>query len=182
MADKIRALFIFEILGRPPEHLKLALESFIEKLGNEKGVEVVEKKINEPHKLEGEKAKKIVGDWFITFTEVEVIIDNLNLLLNIILNSLPSSVEILEPSELRLKNFDLSSLLSDLTTKLHRYDEIAKASLMDNKQLATELEKAQKRLRELERDNKDNSKTDTNNLIKDKQKAKSKKTDDKTST
>ena len=45
MANKIRALFIFEILGRPPEHIKKTLEEFVHKLGQQKGVEIDRKEI-----------------------------------------------------------------------------------------------------------------------------------------
>lgn len=118
----IKAMFIYEVLGRPPEHIKNALEEFIEKLNQQKGLKVVNKKIHEPTPCEDEYAK----DLFTTFAEVELSIDNLNLLFSVIYNTLPASVEVIEPSEIGIKNFDLSSILTDLTLKLHKYDEVAK--------------------------------------------------------
>ena len=41
MADKnIKAMFIFEILGRPPEHIKKTLGELITKLGELSGIEI----------------------------------------------------------------------------------------------------------------------------------------------
>jgi len=122
MANKIKALFVYEVLGRPPEHIKKALEEFIDKLDKQKGLKVENRKIHEPNACEDEEAK----DLFTTFAEVELLIDDLGLLFSVIYNTLPASVEIISPSEIDIKNFDLSSIITDLTLKLHKYDEIAK--------------------------------------------------------
>jgi hypothetical protein len=127
MADKIKALFIYEVLGRPPEHIKKALEEFIAKLNEQKGIKVENKKIHEPTACEDEHAKNL----FTTFAEVELSIDNLNLLFSVVYNTLPATVEIMEPGELNIKNFNLSSVLTELTLKLHKYDEVAKTISME---------------------------------------------------
>jgi len=142
--DKIKALFIYEVLGRPPEHIKAALEDFIAKLDSQKGIKVESKKIHEPTPCEDEHAQ----DLFTTFAEVELLIDDLNLLFAIVYNTLPASVEIIGPSEMNLKNFDLSSIITDLTLKLHKYDEVAKTISIEKaglinivKELQTEIER-----------------------------------------
>jgi hypothetical protein len=144
MANKIKALFVYEVLGRPPEHIKKALEEFITKLDEQKGIKVENKKIHEPTACEDEHAK----DLFTTFAEVELSIDDLNLLFSVIYNTLPASVEVIEPGEVGIKNFELSSVLTDLTLKLHRYDEVAKTISMEKaglinivKELQNEIER-----------------------------------------
>ena len=137
--QKIKALFIFEIMGRPPEHIKETMGELVDKLGEFEGVEIFRKEIHEPKLVEKEGVK----DLFTTFSEVEVFGKDLNVILDIVFNAMPSHVEILSPSELRFKNFDLSSMLSTLTVKLHRYDEIAKAAIINNNMMA-------KRLKEIE--------------------------------
>lgn len=122
MTNKIKALLVYEILGRPPEHIKTALEDFVERLNQQKGLKVESRKIHEPTPCEDEHA----DDLFTTFAEVELSIEDLGLLFGVIYNTLPASVEIIEPSELNIKNFDLSSIATDLTLKLHKYDEVAK--------------------------------------------------------
>ncbi|MFA5258516.1 MAG: hypothetical protein WC979_04255 [Candidatus Pacearchaeota archaeon] len=143
--DKIRALFIYEVLGRPPEHIKAALEDFIDKLNSQKGIKVESKKIHEPTPCEDEHAK----DLFTTFAEVELLIDNLNLLFSVVYNTLPASVEIIGPSEMNLKNFDLSSIITDLTLKLHKYDEVAKTISIEKVGLINVVKELQKEVERL---------------------------------
>jgi len=52
---------------------------------------------------------------------------------------MPSHVEIIEPEEIRFKNFEMSGLLSDLTIKMHRYDEIAKILTVERNMLIGKL-------------------------------------------
>jgi hypothetical protein len=147
MAEEIRARFIFEMLGAPAEHLKETLEKFVESLGEVKGIEIKEKKLHEPKKIEESK-----GDLFTNFAEVELTIENLRLLIGLVMNRLPSSVEIIEPEALKLNNFDLSSALSELVTKLHRYDEVAKVMTINSHKFKNKIKELQDRIKELEKE------------------------------
>ena len=158
---KIRALFIFEMLGRPATHIKESLEKLIEQLGKQKGIEIVRKEIHEP-KIVQDKVNQInekkldnEKELFTTFAEAEIIVDNFNLMISIILNMLPSHVEILSPNEINFKNFELSSLLTDLTIKIHKYDEVAKVLMLDRNNIFNKLKESEQRIRELEREIKD---------------------------
>jgi hypothetical protein len=136
--DEIRLLLIYEILGRPPEHIKEAFEKLMDQIGKNPGIKILERKVHEPHLVENEKLKELnqkADNLFSTFAEVEIEVDNLDLVFQLAINTLPSSVEILEPSELKLKNFDLNSVLGGLTAKLHQYDEVAKAIISERNQL-----------------------------------------------
>jgi len=144
---KIKALFIFEVMGRPPEHLKKSLEEYIKKLGENKGIKITKKEIHEPKSIEKEGVK----DLFTTFSEVEVIVDDLNLIFEITLNMLPAHAEIIEPAELRMKNFDLSSIISNLSIKLHKYDEIAKTITIEKSILIRRLQEMQEKINNLEK-------------------------------
>jgi hypothetical protein len=146
MANKIRTKFIFEILGRPAEHIKVTLNQFIDKLEEIKEVKVEERIVHEPKLIE----KENVQDFYSTFAEVELTTETLAVVVDIVLHMLPSHVEILEPSELKFKNFDLSSLLSNLTIKIHKYDEIAKASIIDRNMLTKKLAEMEEKIKELE--------------------------------
>lgn len=149
----IKALFIFEILGRPPEHIKKSLGELIYNLGKQKGIQIIRKEIHEPKKLEesDKKGKVIAGEGlFTTFTEVELIADNLELVYAIVLNMLPAHIEIIEPSEYKFNNFELSSMLSDLAVKIHKYDEIAKVLMIERKNFLDKLRESENRIRELE--------------------------------
>ncbi|MDD5193648.1 MAG: hypothetical protein PHF67_03610 [Candidatus Nanoarchaeia archaeon] len=148
-SNKIKAKFIFEILGKPPEHIKNALEEFINKLGENKGLEITSRKVHEPKPLEDKNAK----DLFTTFAEVEIKADNLNTVFAIVLNMLPAHVEIIEPEEIKLNNFDLSFVLSDLSVKLHKYDEIAKISLLERNKLLGIIKELEQKVQDLDSGN-----------------------------
>jgi len=51
----IKAVLIFEVIGRPPEHLTETLNEIIKKVDEEKGVSVKEKKVNEPVLMKDQK-------------------------------------------------------------------------------------------------------------------------------
>ncbi|MGV8152134.1 MAG: hypothetical protein ACP5OG_03560 [Candidatus Nanoarchaeia archaeon] len=124
MEDKIRAFLIFEILGKPADYIKEALGGLVEKLGKTQGVSIKNNKMHEPKKLEDEKYPQ--KDLFTTFAEVELEADGFETLLFITFNFMPSHVEIIDPQEARFANSELSSIISTLITKLHRYDELVK--------------------------------------------------------
>ena len=154
MAEKIRTKFIFEILGRPPEHITTTLNQFIDKIDEIKEVKVEERTVHEPKLIKEGKGTGLYS----TFAEVELTSDTLAIVVDIVLQMLPSHVEILEPTELRFKNFDLSALLSSLAIKIHKYDEIAKVSIMDRNALVKQLEEMKAKIEELEK-GKDNKKS-----------------------
>ena len=142
MEEKIKAMFIFEILGRPPEYVKESLEEHILNLEKIEGIKILNKKIHEPKELNPDKLakngkleKEQAKDLYTSFAEVELIVDNISLLFSITFRLLPSHVEIISPDEFRLKNFDLNSIISELAIKLHRYDEVAKVLTMENQSL-----------------------------------------------
>ncbi len=170
---KIKAMFVFEILGRPPEHVKTTLGELVNKLGELPGIEIFNKKIHEPKPIEKQSAKNL----FTSFAEVEVLSDDINNIINLIFHGMPSHVEIIEPQELSLKNFDLSGLLSALTIKLHRYDEIAKTLTIERNVLAGKLNELQEKVGG-EGEVKEKAKTEKKDEAK---KTKSKKKDDKKS-
>ncbi|MBS3075940.1 hypothetical protein J4429_05805 [Candidatus Pacearchaeota archaeon] len=145
--NKIKARFIFEILGKPAEHIKNTLDEFINKLGENKNLEITSKKVHEPKPMEDKNAQ----DLFTTFAEVEIAADNLNTIFAIVLNMLPAHVEITEPEDIKLNNFDLSFVLSDLSVKLHKYDEIAKISLLERNKLLGIIKELEQKVRDLER-------------------------------
>lgn len=134
MGDNIKALVIFEMLGRPADYLKETLVKFLDTISKEGGIEIVSKKIHEPKKLEQAE------DLFTTFSEVEINFKNMNSLFKIIFVYMPSHVEIISPEELRIKNFDLNTLTNELVRKLHQYDEIAKRLNVEREILQKQLQ------------------------------------------
>ena len=148
MSEKIKAVMIFEILGKPAEHLIKTLEGLIDKMGKDKGIIVIEKKIREPISVENSQL-------FSSFAEVEAEFDSVQKLLVTMFSYMPAHIDILEPSELKIKNFDLCAVCNDLMTKLHAYDSVAKTIISERNNLINQLNQlgarfeAEKKAREL---------------------------------
>ncbi|MAG61403.1 hypothetical protein CMI43_01120 [Candidatus Pacearchaeota archaeon] len=158
---KIKTLFIFEILGKPAEHIKDSLDKMIDQLGEQKGLEVVRRVVHEPKLIEDdgksdskleklEKENYVKQGMYSTFAEVEVETENINLIMAIVLNMLPSHVEILQPSEFSLNNTELSGLMSELTVKMHKYDEVTKVLMLEKDYLIKKLKEAEDKVSNFE--------------------------------
>lgn len=132
----IQAILILEIIGRPPEHLIASLEDLIKEMGKEKGVSVVGKKINEPVLMKDQK------DFYTTFAEIEVTVEDILLLAMLMFKYMPAHIEVISPEMIPVSNNGWSEVLSELTRRLHAYDEVARV-------IAVEKDILEKRLREV---------------------------------
>ncbi|MCW8965357.1 MAG: hypothetical protein OQK82_01520 [Candidatus Pacearchaeota archaeon] len=117
---KISIRMILEVVGRPPKHLTKTLEGLVEKIGSEKGVEIIEKNIHEPIELKERK------EFFTSFVEVEVDIDEISILGSLILKYMPAHIEIIEPESFSLKNSSANDMFNEFAKRLHHYDEVAR--------------------------------------------------------
>lgn len=125
MDEKITANLIIEILGRPPEHVKEALNTIVLKMNSEKGIKVINKIYHDPKKIEDAK------DLFTAFAEVEVEFETLSHFFGGLFTYMPSHAEIIHPEKLMISNAYLSELGSNLVQKLHEYDAIAKRLVVE---------------------------------------------------
>ena len=143
--QEVKAQIVIEMMGRPAEHVSEAMKNFIKKLGEEEKVKVIEKKVHAPKIVEQKdqegKAIKIQDgkEIYSTFSEIVINTESIMDLIRIVFTYMPSHVEILHPSESKLKSFDLSAVLSEITKKMHQYDAIAKNALLQNQALANKL-------------------------------------------
>jgi len=117
---KINAIIILEIIGRPPEHLVETLESIAKQIGEEKGVKIIGKRINEPIPMKEQK------DFYTSFMEIETELDEILYLAILMFKYMPAHVEILSPQNLSLSNAGFNDLFNELTRRLHGYEEIAR--------------------------------------------------------
>lgn len=120
MEKKITASFILEILGRPAEHIKNTLNEITDKINNEKGVKITEKKVHEAKEVKDSK------DLYSSFAEIEAEFDAIENLLSVAFTYLPSHLEIISPEEIRMKNIDVSNIITAILLRLHKYDEIVR--------------------------------------------------------
>ena len=118
--ENVNAILILDIVGRPPEYLMENLERIAEEMGKEKGVKIISKNIKEPTPLKENK------EFYTTFAEIEVETENILYLVILMFKYMPAHVEVLSPERITLANNEWSDILSELTRKLHSYDEVAR--------------------------------------------------------
>ena len=140
MDDKITAILILEILGRPPEHVTKILKEIVDKLGKEKNVSIIKKNLAEPKQIEGK-------DIFTSFAELEIETD-LSTLMLLTFAYMPSHMEIIEPEDLKIKNSDLNMFFNELSKKLHQYDELAKALMIERRIIAQKIQSGEIKVKE----------------------------------
>lgn len=129
---KIEVAVIFEILGRPKEHLVDSLKKIIEELGNEKGIKVKESKIHDPTEVKENK------ELFTTFADLIIEVDSLEWIVVLMFKYMPAHIEIISPEKVTLGNNTWNEFLNELARRLHRYDEVARVlqaekTILENK-------------------------------------------------
>ena len=117
---KVIAVMILDIIGRPPKHLVESLEKIIEEMGKEKGVTLKSKQIKEPTVMKDQK------DFYTTFAEIEVEVDEILYLAILMFKYMPAHIEIIQPELIALSNNGFNDILNELARRLHGYDEIAR--------------------------------------------------------
>lgn len=117
---EITAALIFDIIGTPPEHLKETLNLLIDEINKEKGVKVSSRKVNEPILM------KDAIDFYTTFAEIEIIAEEISQVVSLMFKYMPANVEIISPERISISNNNFSDTLSEITRRLHSYDEIVR--------------------------------------------------------
>ena len=132
----MHVMMIIEVIGKPPKHLTETLDNIIKQIDEEKGVVVKGKKINEPKLMKDHK------DFYTSFAEVELEIEEITQLVILMFKYMPAHVEIISPELIALTNNSWSDILSELSRRLHGYDEVARV-------IQVEKEILEKKLREI---------------------------------
>ena len=129
----ISANFILEILGKPKEYLVQALEEMISKINAEARVVVVNQKVHEPVQMKDSK------EFFTTYAEVEIEVEEPIFLAILMFKYMPSHVEILSPERLIFQNNEFSDILNELTRRLHGYDELARIFQLEKQEMQNKI-------------------------------------------
>jgi len=129
---KIQAIIIIEMMGKPAGHLKETLEKYVDRIGIEKGIKILNRKVNKPKQLKD-------SELFSSFAEVELELENIQRLVFVVFTFMPSHIEIISPEEIRMRNFELNALCNELTRRLLDYDAIAKNVMLEKRALENQL-------------------------------------------
>ena len=126
-AGYIRVHMIFELVGKPKEHVEKALKEYITAIKGDQEIEMVSEDFAQPIEQE--------GGLFSTFCECEMLVKNMEKMTWLCFNFMPASVEIIEPDTVTMQAKELTNWLNDLLSKLHEVSLIAKNMNMKNKML-----------------------------------------------
>jgi hypothetical protein len=100
---------ILEIVGKPKEHVEESLKEYVKKIKADKNYTIIKEK--------SEKAEKMENGLFSAFSEMEILMKDPQVLLNFCFDYLPSSVEIIEPERLLIKNSEFGDFINDLLAR-----------------------------------------------------------------
>lgn len=114
---KLTVRMVLEVLGIPKEHVEKTIKQITERFREEEGIKVISSKAYE--------AEKIKAFWS-TFCDLEFQVESIERLMDVCFNYMPSSLEIIDPSEINIKINQMNNFLNDLMSKLHGYDMIIK--------------------------------------------------------
>ena len=129
----IRAVLVLEMIGRPAEHLTETMKKIFEEIEKEKGVEIISRDVKEPVELKDNK------EFFSTFSEIEVEVEEVAYLAILLFKYMPAHVEIIEPELIALTNSGWNDILNELVRRLHSYDEVARVLQFRNAELENKI-------------------------------------------
>ena len=121
--NHIRCRTILEILGKPKEHVEKTIKDYINDIKEDSNLIILNESFAE--------AKQQEGMWS-TFAEIEMVVKGIPKLVSFCFDYMPSSIEIIKPEELMLKNRHISDMVNDLQAKLHTVDMTVKKLRVEN--------------------------------------------------
>lgn len=127
----IRCIVIFELAGKPKEHIEETLKAYMENIKRDERVALLAEEYADTEEHE--------DGMFSTFCETEMLVVNAEVLTWLAINFSPASIEILEPQELRLSSGDLTSWYNDLLSKLHEVSNVLREERSINGHLTESL-------------------------------------------
>ncbi|HLC78492.1 MAG TPA: hypothetical protein VJH92_05180 [Candidatus Nanoarchaeia archaeon] len=132
-SEKIEAALIFEVLGKPPEHLIESLEEIIKQIGSEKGISIKEKTVHEPIPVKENE------EIFTSFAEIVAEFEDAGKLLMVLFKYMPAHIEVIYPEKITLKNNEINEVMNEIARRLHAYDEVARVIQYEKSVLETKL-------------------------------------------
>jgi len=124
--EKIKINSIIEIAGKPEKHVTETLEKMMDILKKNNKITINKsdiaptKKVDMPHPADKNKKVEI----FSSFVDLELEFPNFDELMQFCFAFMPSSIEIIEPKELKIGQKDLENPLNDLLSRLHHQAKI----------------------------------------------------------
>lgn len=134
----LRANIIFEVIGKPAEHIVGALNKLVEVIGQEKEIKILSSKVND--------AVETDNAFFSSFAEMDILLKDSKKAIEFVFDYMPASIEISEPNNFNFKLDEMNGLLNDLATKLHKYDGALKQANIEKQILFGHIQEIKKAL------------------------------------
>ncbi len=115
----IKSWMMIEVLAVSEDTARSSLEKHIGKMESEKNVIIYGKKFGDIEKQENPLPNVAAGYSYVT--EFEILTENLDRLMTIVMNYGPSSVEILEPNELKIPLGEAQGILNSVSSMMHKF-------------------------------------------------------------
>lgn len=115
---------IFEVIGRPKEHVEKTIKAYIENIKTDSQIKVL--------KEDYDAAEEIEEGMFSAICEVELDVATIEKLTWLSMNFSPASIEVISPPALSLNDKDITHWLNDLLSKLHEIGVQQKALSSQN--------------------------------------------------
>lgn len=131
--ESLEIRLIIEILGKPKDHVLLTMKNLIAQLEKEKGVTLTQQTVHEPRLVKDSK------ELYTTFAEIEAQFESVNVFFGIIFAYMPSNIEIISPSSMKMTNEEVGTIGNTLIGRLHLYESVTKKLVSDRDILMNKL-------------------------------------------
>jgi hypothetical protein len=115
---KIRV--IFEIIGKPKEHIEQTMKAYLENVKAENGIITLHSEVEAGEELE--------DDMFGVVGEVELLVPSIDKLSWLAINFSPASIEVIEPEKIIFQQKDINHWANDFLAKLHEIGILQKSA------------------------------------------------------
>ncbi len=102
---------MFEVVGRPKEHIQTTIKQYIERIKQDKELVFIAEEFDD--------AEEVEEGVFGAVAEVEILIKDTTKLTWLCINFSPASVEILDPPQLLIQQKEITDWYNDLLARLH---------------------------------------------------------------
>ena len=131
--EKMQVQFVLEMMGKPQEHVTQSLKNLVDKIGNEKGIKVIDKIIHDAVLVKDSK------ELYTAFTEITTELDSIENYFAVIFSYFPANIEVISQKDFSISAGKLNEIGNFLVARLHEYDSIAKTLVGENTILKNKL-------------------------------------------
>jgi len=122
---------MFEMLGKPKEHIEETIRKYIEKIKTDPNIEIFKEHFGDARTQE--------DDLWSTFAEVEMLVKSMDKLTWLCVNFMPASIEIIQPEKKTYTNKEISFWINDVLARLHEISLMTKSLVNKDKFMAKSL-------------------------------------------